>query len=803
VSAWAPPGAHARGLRERRAEVPRDSLGLQMAAFFALALFAALQYTTLLVHPPAGRVAAVVAIATAAGGGLSVSGRTSLPSPYSSVLRAAIVTIMLLVALLAIGIPAHLLTPDAWGALEGHIRHGLAGLRGWLWPYRGSYRWAGLTVMLVVAVVIATSAGLCFWPSPRAERTRRAAALALLVAIFLTGVANETNPAWGFQGVFLLALVACWLWLARLRPADVNRAAWWLLASAALALAAAPRLSARHSWIDYRAWNPLALTSTFQWDQLYGPFPWPRSTATMFEVAEPEPALLKVTSLDRFDGLRFLRSDAPPGLRTLDLGHTRAERRWYKHAVVTIRALNSSLLVSAGGIPVDVTWLGSAPQTIASESDGTTVLRTTPTSGAGYEVASYVPTPSVAVLRHAPRGFPRAYLPYAQFELPSASASGLVTPDLSMEERARPGRARLVGAPAPGRTPASSPSVSRRIEASPYAPMFALARGLAEGARTNYDVAERIERFLLKNYRYDENIPNRRYPLEAFLFQDRRGYCQQFSGAMALMLRLNGIPARVSAGFMASVYDPVAAAWRVRALDAHSWVEVYFTGIGWVPFDPTPPRTVNSGAGANGLTSRSIVTSDGLRGHSGAPGTGRFAPPASGVTRQRSDGASPGLLAGAALAALLMLLAAHWWMVGARRLQRALAGDAGGAVAELRNALRQTAYEVPSAVTLAKLEERLQLARKGEASRYLKALRELRYAPQSDQRPSLRQRRALRRALGEHGPLTRFRALLAMPPGMARRFDGENDCAGASVRAFARRRLRWRWRTESRPADPA
>ena len=65
------------------------------------------------------------------------------------------------------------------------------------------------------------------------------------------------------------------------------------------------------------------------------------------------------------------------------------------------------------------------------------------------------------------------------------------------------------------------------------------------------------------------------------------GYCQQFSGAMALMLRMIGIPARVAAGFAPGSRTRKRRV-RVRDLDAHSWVEVYFNGIGWVPFDPTP-----------------------------------------------------------------------------------------------------------------------------------------------------------------------------------------------------------------------
>ena len=76
-----------------------------------------------------------------------------------------------------------------------------------------------------------------------------------------------------------------------------------------------------------------------------------------------------------------------------------------------------------------------------------------------------------------------------------------------------------------------------------------------------------------------------------FLKQDKLGYCQQFSGAMALMLRMAGIPARVAAGFSPGSYNQDTREYRVRDLDAHSWVEVWFNGIGWVPFDPTPARS--------------------------------------------------------------------------------------------------------------------------------------------------------------------------------------------------------------------
>ena len=77
-------------------------------------------------------------------------------------------------------------------------------------------------------------------------------------------------------------------------------------------------------------------------------------------------------------------------------------------------------------------------------------------------------------------------------------------------------------------------------------------------------------------------------PLVGFVVDTRTGYCQHFAGAMALMLRLLGIPARVAAGFVPGHYHD--GTWTVTDHDAHTWVEVWFRGYGWLAFDPTGTR---------------------------------------------------------------------------------------------------------------------------------------------------------------------------------------------------------------------
>ncbi|GAA2100994.1 DUF3488 and transglutaminase-like domain-containing protein [Microlunatus panaciterrae] len=74
--------------------------------------------------------------------------------------------------------------------------------------------------------------------------------------------------------------------------------------------------------------------------------------------------------------------------------------------------------------------------------------------------------------------------------------------------------------------------------------------------------------------------------LENFLLKDRRGYCEQFAGSMAMMARVVGIPSRVAVGFLPG--DRQGDTFKVSVRDMHAWPELYFSGFGWVRFEPTP-----------------------------------------------------------------------------------------------------------------------------------------------------------------------------------------------------------------------
>ena len=585
------------------------------------------------------------------------------------------------------------------------------------------------------------------------------------------GTVNVPPTHWTLDGAALLALVATWLWLPSVRRADAGRALAWVAASGALALAVAPALRADRPLLDYSSWNPFGLSQAgaFQWDQLYGPITWPRSRALMFEVAAPAPQLWKVTTLDRFDGVRFLRSDQPPGTSGVNL-RAPVDPRWYEQATVTIKGLRSDLVVGAGQV-VDLTMRHvQAPAIATAQPDGTTSLASALHSGESYTEMSYVPRPSPAQLRRAPRSFPEEYRPYTSFDLPGRRQSGLANVDLRAEARTPYFTPRTVGT-SPRRLPLTAdPATAAAVLASPYARMYKLARRLAAGQPTTYDVVNRVDGYLRRTYTYSEHPPRRRYPLDAFLFQDGVGYCQQFSGAMALMLRMDGIPARVAAGFLPGAYDPAKKRYEVRAVDAHSWVEVYFDHIGWVPFDPTPPRTLPttrsaSLVGPNEGISLSLAT---IGAHQVVH---RHERPIGTQTSARSThGATIGWLVAGGIAVALLVALAVLWLAGRARLRRGLSGDAEGAVRELRDALERMGYGVSGPTTLKVLERRLDRAGGPAASRYVRLLRERRFAPGAVEGPGPRDRRALRRALTTPGaPLAWVRGLLALPPGAARR----------------------------------
>jgi hypothetical protein len=326
-----------------------------------------------------------------------------------------------------------------------------------------------------------------------------------------------------------------------------------------------------------------------------------------------------------------------------------------------------------------------------------------------------------------------------------------------------------------------------QIRRSPYRRMLELAQRIGADSPSAYDTVKRIEEYLQANYRYSETPPDRANPLPSFLFEDRIGYCQQFSGSMALMVRMLGIPSRVATGFSPGIADRSGKRFRVRDLDAHSWVEVYFHGIGWVPFDPTPPESPAELQGGGGLspTAAASALSSLL---ALAPGVGGLRPTgAEEAGADRSDelgggsagsggsgdgvGSTPPLIA----LGLLVVLAASIAVPAGLRSRRAAALPESelstARVRELRRALSSLGWKVDPDRTLLELEQRLRSRAEPGAAAYLAAIRAVRYEPRSaaPRRLGSAGRRSMRRRLSQgRGVAARLRALWVIPLGAPR-----------------------------------
>jgi protein-glutamine gamma-glutamyltransferase len=118
----------------------------------------------------------------------------------------------------------------------------------------------------------------------------------------------------------------------------------------------------------------------------------------------------------------------------------------------------------------------------------------------------------------------------------------------------------------------------------------ALARQISASADSNYDKAAAIETYLRTRFGYTLQLPRAvpPDPVANFLFERKQGHCEYFASSMAVMLRTLGIPSRVVNGFRTGEFNDLTSQYLVRASSAHSWVEAYFPGYGWMSFDPTP-----------------------------------------------------------------------------------------------------------------------------------------------------------------------------------------------------------------------
>jgi transglutaminase-like putative cysteine protease len=331
-----------------------------------------------------------------------------------------------------------------------------------------------------------------------------------------------------------------------------------------------------------------------------------------------------------------------------------------------------------------------------------------------------------------------------------------------------------------------------------------LAGNVVSSAPTPYEKAVKLQNWFTSGrftYSLDAPTTQQNGALRDFLFTSRTGYCEQFASSMALLARIVGIPARVGMGYTAGVQQQDGG-WVVRTKDAHAWPELYFSGVGWLRFEPTPGGDGGQGSatvptytapqllpGSPGSVPEGTVPTGGT-----TSGGGASAAPA--IPRHRTDTladqqAAPGLvsedhgphlpitwLVVALLVVLLLLTPA-----GLRRLTRARRwararsdlAIAHAAWDELRadaadHRLSWPASETPRS-TARRLVSSLELdeAAAQALTRLSRAEERARYAPDVPPSPSAREDvRVLRAAFGVRaGRGVRWRARLFPPSALA------------------------------------
>jgi len=402
---------------------------------------------------------------------------------------------------------------------------------------------------------------------------RRPLVATLVVLVGAGWPATLFGPAGGL-GAGVAILLAVLVVLGGLTARRVPRAAAPVAVALALAALVASSSSAvaKDELVRWQSWDfytaPAAPVSvTYVWNAQYEGLRFPRKRTTVLEVEAPRTALywraalLNTFTTDHWVEGALLRGDL------LEPAAARDRRTWVRQ-VVTVKALSDSHLVSAA-TPVAFD-AGDAP--VVRRTPGVASLPSGLTRGFRYTVWSYAPQPTPAQLTRAVGTYPRALTrPGSSLDV----APGVTAPPFDASARVRRLTALLDTHP----------------ETARYVPLEKAALAVADGARSPYAAAISLESWFRSRGGFTyTNHPAvfSEAPLVGFVVQTREGYCQYFAGAMALMLRYLGVPARVAVGFSSGTYDVHRGVWTVTDHDAHAWVEAWFHGYGWLPFDPTP-----------------------------------------------------------------------------------------------------------------------------------------------------------------------------------------------------------------------
>lgn len=422
-----------------------------------------------------------------------------------------------------------------------------------------------------------------------------AVVLVLILLGYSLTVDSASRVLW--PALLFVVLTACLFVLSRgvaragCRPRDV--VAGGLVGAVASALAftllfTVPSVAA-DPWQDWRSWDPFnrgGSIYSFNWLQNYPRLLNPGNNVVIMSVESPSPSYWRASALDSFTGTAWVTSQAfLQQIEGAPFGEPDANGR-YAAYVYDIPASDSSPLgrgvtqtFRTQAVYTNYFFAGGDPQSLVIDlaiplrMNDMRALRVNTALGPALAYSLDVIVPEIAPTDLV--GLESDYPGYIDnyLALPFAHAADIEGPDGEATWR------------------------NRMEEADPdgweWMDLYALNESIVRDATDPYQITLRIERYLRQFYTYSLTPPPSEYssPYSAFLFDKRSGYCQHFAGAMALLLRYNGIPSRVAVGFT-SGESQADGTYLVSTNNAHAWVEVYFPTVGWVAFNPTPGRSI-------------------------------------------------------------------------------------------------------------------------------------------------------------------------------------------------------------------
>ena len=423
--------------------------------------------------------------------------------------------------------------------------------------------------------------------------------LALAALLLGAGWPATMRPGGSELGRGLLILTTGLLLLAAVRPGPLKPRSQLLAGGAVAVLAltlSASGAVAKGQFVDWQSWDfynrpdaPVGVS--YVWRSNYNGVKFPNKRTRVLQVRAPATAnYWRATTLDSFSNDQWdedLTAAYPPsdGRRAefsteeLALMPSGAEDtgKWTR-ANVTVDGLRDRHLVGPS-VPIayDTRGLPNVQYASGAVAYSTRILE----RGDEYTSWGFAPRPKPSALARSPATYPSLISDEGYYR---TVERGIFAP--------------LFGDP--GREQWAQETFAFDSGLAAYEPLYRQALVQAGRARNPYAATVALEAWFRTGggFTYDESPPRAPPgvpPLVFFAQQSKTGYCQHYAGAMALMLRYLGIPARVAAGFTSGVYDRERRVWNVSDRNAHTWVEVWFQGFGWLPFDPTPGRGNLSG----------------------------------------------------------------------------------------------------------------------------------------------------------------------------------------------------------------